>query len=262
MTKFSVKLILSILGLAIGLAPVAAARDAPLATPLERLQVSERVDPAILSELEGDRAALVTVYFVRADDSPEYAAHPARGTDVGPLLFDLVTMSEGTDSRLDDHGSVLAFTGKLRAGAIAGLLDDPYVLSIDRAKPTPTPGRAGRSGDEGPSSITAASHSCSPSSTKACFLSNRFAVQVTQGGSAARVAASGSASAAFWRYSSSNWEVLVKVLDGCSINGHYWVFAAGATSVSWSFSVEDTANDLLLFFPGSCPVTNTTAFDC
>jgi len=37
-----------------------------------------------------------------------------------------------------------------------------------------------------------------------------------------------------------NWEILVKVLDGCDVNGHYWVFVAGATNLSWELTVEDT----------------------
>ena len=39
----------------------------------------------------------------------------------------------------------------------------------------------------------------------------------------------------------SNWEMLVKVLDGCSFNGHHWVFAAAATDVGLKIEVTDTA---------------------
>lgn len=30
------------------------------------------------------------------------------------------------------------------------------------------------------------------------------------------------------------------MLDGCAINGHYWVFSAAATSVGFTLTVEDT----------------------
>ena len=40
-------------------------------------------------------------------------------------------------------------------------------------------------------------------------------------------------------FSENNWEMLVKVLDGCAINGHTWVFAAGATDVGFELDVED-----------------------
>ncbi len=38
-------------------------------------------------------------------------------------------------------------------------------------------------------------------------------------------------SALFYFFEPGNPEVLLKVLDGCAINGHYWVFAAAATDL-------------------------------
>ncbi len=38
-------------------------------------------------------------------------------------------------------------------------------------------------------------------------------------------------SALFWMFAPGNWEVLVKVLDGCASNGRYWILSAGATDV-------------------------------
>ncbi len=37
-----------------------------------------------------------------------------------------------------------------------------------------------------------------------------------------------------------NWELLVKVLDGCGINDRFWVFAAGATTVETTLRITDT----------------------
>jgi hypothetical protein len=34
---------------------------------------------------------------------------------------------------------------------------------------------------------------------------------------------------------------MVKVLDGCGINGRHWVFAAGTTNVHYVLTVTDTA---------------------
>jgi photosystem II stability/assembly factor-like uncharacterized protein len=45
---------------------------------------------------------------------------------------------------------------------------------------------------------------------------------------------------AFWFSSADNLELIVKVLDGCSLNGHYWVFAAGLTNVGVTVSVTDS----------------------
>ena len=44
-------------------------------------------------------------------------------------------------------------------------------------------------------------------------------------------------------YQTSNWELLVKVLDGCAVNDHYWVFAAAATDLGWRVRVRDRVTD-------------------
>ena len=43
----------------------------------------------------------------------------------------------------------------------------------------------------------------------------------------------------FWFFDANNWEVLVKVLDGCSFNSHYWVFSAATTDVEYSLTITD-----------------------
>jgi len=47
-------------------------------------------------------------------------------------------------------------------------------------------------------------------------------------------------SGTFWFFDSNNLELLVKVLDGCSLNGRYWVFAGGLTDVQVELNVTDT----------------------
>ncbi len=47
-------------------------------------------------------------------------------------------------------------------------------------------------------------------------------------------------SAVFWFFSETNWELMVKVLDGCSINQQVWVFAAATTNVEYTLTVTDT----------------------
>jgi hypothetical protein len=44
-------------------------------------------------------------------------------------------------------------------------------------------------------------------------------------------------SGSFWFFHRDNWELLVKVLDGCAVNGHYWVFFAAATNVGFDVHV-------------------------
>ena len=44
----------------------------------------------------------------------------------------------------------------------------------------------------------------------------------------------------FWFFEPDNVEVVVKVLDACSFDGHFWVFAAGLTHVEVELRVVDT----------------------
>ena len=43
----------------------------------------------------------------------------------------------------------------------------------------------------------------------------------------------------FHFFSPENPELLVKVLDGCGVNGHYWVFGSAATDLEYEVLVED-----------------------
>jgi CSLREA domain-containing protein len=45
----------------------------------------------------------------------------------------------------------------------------------------------------------------------------------------------------FWFFDPNNVELTVKVLNGCSVNSRYWVFAAGLTNVNVVLTVTDTA---------------------
>ena len=44
----------------------------------------------------------------------------------------------------------------------------------------------------------------------------------------------------FYFFSYNNWEVLLKVLDGCAVNKHHWVYAASATDLGLNMVVRDT----------------------
>jgi hypothetical protein len=44
----------------------------------------------------------------------------------------------------------------------------------------------------------------------------------------------------FWFFDRDNVEIVVKVLQGCAITGHYWVFASGLTDVAVQLEVTDT----------------------
>jgi photosystem II stability/assembly factor-like uncharacterized protein len=68
-------------------------------------------------------------------------------------------------------------------------------------------------------------------------------------------------------FSESNVEVLLKVLDGCGINGHFWVFAAGLTNVRTDITVADTQTGAVKIYHNPAnqvfqPIQDTSALAC
>ena len=45
----------------------------------------------------------------------------------------------------------------------------------------------------------------------------------------------------FWFFAPSNLELMVKVLDGSGVNGHFWVFYGALSDVEYTITVTDTA---------------------
>ncbi len=113
--------------------------------------------------------------------------------------------------------------------------------------------------------------SCASNDTTMCLNGNRFQVELdwrSSGGNTGvgRVVPAGSEdSGLFWFFHPENWEMLLKVLDGCNQNGHFWVFAAATTNVEYTLRITDTETGTLkeYFNPQgrSAPaVTDTRAF--
>jgi len=69
----------------------------------------------------------------------------------------------------------------------------------------------------------------------------------------------------FWFFTSNNIEVIVKVLNACSFNQRYWVFAGGLTNVAATMRVTDTRSGIVRTYlsrQGTAfqPVQDTGAF--
>jgi hypothetical protein len=47
----------------------------------------------------------------------------------------------------------------------------------------------------------------------------------------------------FWFFDPSNPELLVKVIDGRAVNGHFWVFLGGLSDVAYTLTLTDRATD-------------------
>ena len=79
--------------------------------------------------------------------------------------------------------------------------------------------------------------------------------------------AGSSDSALFWFYRDSNWEVLVKVLNACAVNSHYWVFVAATTNQHYRVMVKDGNSSQVKTYTNPLGVnspafTDTAAFPC
>ncbi len=91
---------------------------------------------------------------------------------------------------------------------------------------------------------------CVPSDTRFCLNGGRFAVELewrnfSDGTGFAQVDAMQSTdSGLLYFVDPENLEVLVKVLDGCSINDRVWVFAAATTNFEYTLRVTDTMTDV------------------
>jgi hypothetical protein len=94
------------------------------------------------------------------------------------------------------------------------------------------------------------SGSCASDANTACLQSGRFEVKVdwqtaTSNGSGQVMGFGGqraqSDESVFWSFfSAANFEMGVKVLNGCGLNSKYWVFISGLTDQGWTVHVRDT----------------------
>ena len=111
---------------------------------------------------------------------------------------------------------------------------------------------------------------CFDGSEGLCLGDERFQVTVdfdtpNLGGGRAQAIRETDDSGLFFYFNPDNVELLVKVIDGCSVNGNYWVFASGLTDVELDIRVVDTASGEELTIENEQgnafgPVLDTSAF--
>ena len=112
---------------------------------------------------------------------------------------------------------------------------------------------------------------CVPGVETLCLQDSRFEVGVDwwtangESGAASVVHSGTNDSGMFWFFSRDNWEILIKVLDGCARNGHVWVFGASTTDLGYVIRVTDTVTGAVREYrnePGipAAAITGTAAF--
>lgn len=118
----------------------------------------------------------------------------------------------------------------------------------------------------------AASHSgCEEAGSSLCLVDGRFEVKVDwstadgQNGPASKVPGGTNNSGLFTFFDPNNWEMLIKVLDGCAVNGNFWVYSAAATDLGLDITVTDTDTDATWTYtkepgPPAPAITDAAAF--
>jgi hypothetical protein len=115
------------------------------------------------------------------------------------------------------------------------------------------------------------SGTCIPSDTQLCLNEGRFAVtmdwefQDARTGTGKAVPAGSDNSGILYFNNPSDWQLLVKVLDGCAINNRFWVFFAATTDQEFNLYVTDTVTEQTIQYTNPLKqqanaVTDTSAF--
>jgi hypothetical protein len=119
----------------------------------------------------------------------------------------------------------------------------------------------------------ASAQTCAPTTTVLCLSASRFRVEAQWRPAAGAALAAATAvpitsdTGYFWFFSATNIEVVVKVLNACPVDGHYWVFASGLTNLEVMLRVTDTRTGQVRTYtspPGGAfaPISDTSAFVC
>ncbi len=113
--------------------------------------------------------------------------------------------------------------------------------------------------------------SCTASAQNLCLSGGRFRVSVNwknqyaggTTGTGTAVALTGD-TGYFWFFDAANVELVIKVLDGRSSNGHFWGFYGGLSDVEYTITGPDTQNSVIRTYrnaPGTlASVADTAAF--
>ena len=132
-------------------------------------------------------------------------------------------------SRSTHNGRVIGLPGEHEASD--GLRQAaPYVAAYKRSKQREEP-----------------RYPCAETEDSDCMADGRFTVRASYrhpgaaGSERARIrdVYLGDTATLFYFFSADNPELLVKVLDGCALNGHYWVFGSAATDREYEVTIAD-----------------------
>jgi outer membrane protein assembly factor BamB len=219
-----------------------------------------------------------TTFVYVANEAGLSALRVAVAADGTPALLKVWTDPHGGTSPVVASGMVLyAGSAGLRAlAATSGALlwSDGHPAPIHWQSPIVINGRVYVA--DGAGNLWAyapnAPSTCATDATTLCLQGGRFQVRSSW---QTATGATGDGQAVgltpdtgyFWFFGPANVEMLTKVLDGCGLGGHFWVFAGGLTDVHVVLTVTDTANGTVRIYQnpqGTAfePLQDTAAFPC
>ncbi len=239
----------------------------------------------ILPLMTGAAQAQITVEPLESRDEPEVITEEA--VPAGPTNLQAVAISTTTIrlSWQDNSNNESEFRVELRTpgtafvdiggvaansdGAVVGGDLNPGQTYIFRVRARNADGSSVYS-NEASATTFGANANCTPSNTVMCLNNGRFKVEAvwetSQGDSGTGKAVKlTDDSGYFWFFNAENIELVVKVLNGCGVNGRYWVFAGGLTNVRVVLRVTDTSTGVLKVYTNPLgtrfqPIQDTSAF--
>lgn len=117
---------------------------------------------------------------------------------------------------------------------------------------------------------TEAAAACVTNGQTLCLSNGRFQVRTTWRTNDGRTGAGNAVrltgdTGYFWFFNSANVETVVKVLNACTLNNHYWTFAGGLTNVQVTTTVTDTVRGTVKTYTNPLgrpfqPIQDTAAF--
>jgi hypothetical protein len=182
--------------------------------------VAERVSAASIRLTWEDRSTSETEFLIERATPEDSGSEVWRGVGSAP--------ANSTSLLVRNLGAESPHTFRIRAINLAG--SSPY---SNLASATTTTGT-------GP---------CVPGATSLCLGGDRFRVEVQwrqsgigagRGAGTAVPLAGSDQTGLFWFFDSTNIELIVKMLDGTSINDFYWSFYGGLSDVEYWITVTDT----------------------
>jgi hypothetical protein len=235
-----------------GLCRITLAPTVPCAAGSETLCLGSgrfRVELTWRGKVESDRGIGQTVpisddtgYFWFFDAANvELVLKVLDGTDINGAfwvfygaLSDLEYVITVTDGVTGAIQSYISYAGSPNSEGDTAAFPGASATSVGAIAPPPAPVPA------------AVPRTCLPDPAALCLEEGRFQVRVDwqssplgPSSSAAAVPLTGD-TGYFWFFDDSNVELVVKVLDGTAINGHYWVFYGSLSDVQFEIAVTDT----------------------